>query len=418
MSVKKQNIQNYFLYETHVENIFISEYMPSAPDNAVKVYLLALMYAEQGLPLDDAAIAKKLGISSDDVARAWSYWQKCGAVRRLQKSAARPGEFDTEFINIKESAFGRRSDASVSTAEAAPFVLDDEVFSKLLRDIEAETRRLLEAREPEEIASWISEYGMEPDLILLGYRYCMQRGKSSRCRYVGVVLKDWIARGLTTAALAQDSLDADDRHYKFYRAVMKELGFNRSASEPEKRIMDKWFDELGCSLDEVKDAIKKTTGISNPNINYVNTVLTARYEEKNRVSEPVTQDNIFAKVTALYESIRAANEEKSAQMRSEIFTKVPRIRNIVDELKECSVDISKAMLRGGSGSAELDRQRKRSARLSSEKTALLEKNGYPANALDPIYDCRDCKDTGVLDDGSRCHCFSEKAEKLLRDNGR
>ena len=417
MSVKKQNIQNYFLYETHVENIFISEYMPSAPENAVKVYLLALMHAEQGLPLSDAALAKKLGISADAVAEAWSYWQKCGAVRRLQRSAERPGEYDIEFINIKESAFGRRSDASVSTAEAAPFALDDAVFSKLIRDVEAETKRLLESREPEEIASWISEYGMEPELILLGYRYCTQRGKSNRCRYVGAVLKDWMAKGLTTAALAQDSLDADDRHYKFYRAVMKELGFNRSASEPEKRIMDKWFDEFGCSLDEVKDAIRKTTGISNPNINYVNTILTARNEEKNRSSEPVTQENIFAKVTALYESIRAANEEKSAQIRSEIFTKVPRIRSIVDELKECSVDISKAMLRGGAGSAELEKHRKRSAKLSSEKAALLEKNGYPANALDPIFDCRDCRDTGVLDDGSRCHCFNEKAEKLLKNNG-
>ena len=416
MSVKKQNIQNYYLYETHVENIFISEYMPSAPENAVKVYLLALMHAEQGLPLDDQTIAKKLGISADEVAESWSYWQKSGAVRRLQRSAERPGEFDTEFINIKEAAFGRRTDASSSVADAAPFELDDADFSRLLRDVEAETKRLLESREPEEIAAWITQYGMEPDLILLGYRYCTQRGKSNRCRYVGAVLKDWIAKGLTTAALAQDSLDADDRHYKYYRAVMKELGFNRSASEPEKRIMDSWFDTLGCSLDEVKDAIRKTTGISNPNINYVNTILVSRNEEKNKKSEPVTQENLFSKVMALYDAARAANEEKSAKIRSDIFTEIPRIRSIMDELKECGVDISRAILRGGLGSAELEKQKKRQRSLIQERISLLEKHGYAPDALDPIYDCKDCKDTGYLDDGSRCHCFNEKAERLLKNN--
>ena len=57
MSVKKQNVQNYYLYDTEVENLFISEYMPSAPENAVKLYLLALMPAQQGLALFDAQAA-------------------------------------------------------------------------------------------------------------------------------------------------------------------------------------------------------------------------------------------------------------------------------------------------------------------------------------------------------------------------
>ena len=84
-------------------------------------------------------------------------------------------------------------------------------------------------------------------------------------------------------------------------------------------------------------------------------------------------------------------------------------------MKERSVDISRLMLRGGAGSSELDRCRKRIKELSAERAALLEKNGYPADAMDPVYSCRECKDTGVLDDGSRCRCFNEKAEKLLRN---
>ena len=67
MSVTKQQVQNYYLYDTEIEDLFISEYMPSAPENAVKVYLLALMYAQHGMPLDVPAMAKKLRIDASQI---------------------------------------------------------------------------------------------------------------------------------------------------------------------------------------------------------------------------------------------------------------------------------------------------------------------------------------------------------------
>ena len=412
MDYKKQNVQNYFLYDTHVENLFLSEYLPSAPENAVKVYLLALMHVQQGLPLDSAALAKKLRITAEDVDAAWDYWYKVGLVR-LTKNSQQGGK-NVEILNIREMVFGRRPENSAATAETAPFALDDEIFSRLLHDIESATGRLLEAREPEEVASWISEYGMDPEVILQGYKYCTSRGKSNRCRYVGAILKDWRAKGLVTADQVEDSLAASDRHYEFYRAVMKELGFHRSASEPEKRIMDTWFDKMSCSLDEVKDACRTTTGIGNPNINYVNSVLVSRYNEKNSGEKKPSEENLFARVDALYEQIRKDNAEKTERIRSEVFTKIPRIKSIMDEIRACGVAASRAMLRGGSGSAEVARQKEKAESLGREKARLLASFGYAPDALDAIYSCPKCRDTGVMDDGTRCSCFKEKAEMLLK----
>ena len=42
---------------------------------------------------------------------------------------------------------------------------------------------------------------------------------------------------------------------------------------------------------------------------------------------------------------------------------------------------------------------------------LLE-NGYPADFLDPIYDCPDCQDTGYVH-GQKCHCFRQAEIALL-----
>ena len=155
MSIKKQNIQNYYLYDTEVENLFISEYMPSAPENAVKLYLLALMHLGSGMQLTPDLAARKLGISLSQVDDAWTYWQKIGIARRTVRDPGRPQEYEIELLNIREMMYGRRPDAAPA-AQEAPIALDDEAFSKLLRDIESTTGRLLEAREPEEVASWIA----------------------------------------------------------------------------------------------------------------------------------------------------------------------------------------------------------------------------------------------------------------------
>ena len=416
MDYKKQNIQNYFLYDTPVDNLFITEYMVSAPEKAVKVYLLASMHAEYGLPLDAAGLARKLRISAEEVSDAWEYWVKQGLVRKVFKDPDNREDYAIELLNIREMMFGRRT-VTQSQPAPGPFLVDDEQLSRLLRDVEAETGRLLEAKEPEEIASWMSEYGMDPQVILLGYRYCTQRGRSNRFRYVGQVLKDWRAKGLATAAQVEDSLAAADRHFEFYRAVMKELGFHRSATEPEKRIMDSWFDKLECSLEDVMDACRKTTGISNPNINYVNSVLVGRYNEKHQEEQPVTQENLFARVEALYESIREENKKKTQQIRSDIFTKIPQMQSILKDIRECSFALSSAMLKRAGGT-ELAELRKKMEGLNAMKASLLAKNGYEENALEAVYDCPKCRDTGVLDDGSRCSCFAEKAEMLLKNNGR
>jgi len=415
MDFKKQNIQNYFLYDTQVENLFLSEYLPSAPENAVKVYLLALMHAQQGLPADNAALAGKLHISAAEVDTAWDYWYKCGVVRLLKKAGDQSPNYSVEFLNIREMVFGRGTGSSVPAA-AAPFALDDDELRRLLSDIETTTGRLLEAREAETVASWIAEFGMSPDVILMGYKYCTDRRKSNRLNYVGTVLKEWRAKGLVTVEQVEDNLALADRHYEYYRAVVKELGFHRSASEPEKRIMDSWFDKMGFSLEEVMQACQKTTGISSPNINYVNSILVSKYNEKNGGKDGTKPagESLFARVNALYEKIREENARKTEQTRSEVFTKIPRIKNIIEEIRDCGVAVSRGMLRGGAGSAEVAKQRQKIAALNSEKEQLLLSHGYSADALDAVYSCPKCRDTGVLDDGSRCSCFSEKAEMLIR----
>ena len=123
---------------------------------------------------------------------------------------------------------------------------------------------------------------------------------------------------------------------------------------------------------------------------------------------------LTSKIEKLYEQDRQQNAEKTKQIRSEIFTKIPRIRSILEEIRSCSFSVSKYLLMGESGKEAAARERAKIESLRKERDGLLTRAGYPLNALDTIYTCSKCKDTGQLEDGSRCSCYKDKMRLLTK----
>ena len=70
---------------TVVDNRFISELVPDAPENAVRVYLYGLMLAG-GAVSSPVSISDALKLSDAQVAEAFRYWEKCGIVRIIDGS--------------------------------------------------------------------------------------------------------------------------------------------------------------------------------------------------------------------------------------------------------------------------------------------------------------------------------------------
>ena len=81
MKIKSEDIKTEYLYDTSVENIFLNEYMPMAPENYVKVYLLAKMYMNSGHEIGEETLAKTLHIKVEEVKKALFYWSKQRALR-------------------------------------------------------------------------------------------------------------------------------------------------------------------------------------------------------------------------------------------------------------------------------------------------------------------------------------------------
>jgi len=421
MNFKRAAIKDFYLRDTSVENIFINEYMTQAPGDYVKVYLFALAYADFDMHMTNESIAKHLGMEDEDVLKAWTYWEKLGVVKKHYDKPGDKFHYQVEFLNLKELAYGKKP-KSRKTESGVPDrlkpLMEDDTIKDMYSEIERITGRMFGGREPAEILSWITDYNATPEMIVYAYSYCVKKRNHSNPKYVAAVVKEWANLGLKTVSQIEEYLEETDNRHYLYKRVLRALGFLRNATEEEKRIMDTWFDQMGFSIDKVLEACKKTTGISNPNINYINSVLKAwsgNGGEKQAASEESGKANSIASVMKYYEELRAKNEADAEARRAEVYRKIPRIRGIEEEMRNIGLQISKLMLSGApDAKSRIKAMKEKIDRLNEEKAFLMTENNFRIDYMDIMYSCPLCKDTGIQDTGERCICFVEKLGDLQK----
>ena len=70
---------------TTVDNLFVTEYLPAAPDGYVRVYLYALFSAQHPALAEPTLerFAAALGMTAQQVLDAMHYWQRMGKFKIL-----------------------------------------------------------------------------------------------------------------------------------------------------------------------------------------------------------------------------------------------------------------------------------------------------------------------------------------------
>ena len=402
--MKREKIQNEYMFDTKVENIFINEYMISAPGNFIKVYLVALMYADLNKEIDDDGLAKNLGLEVEEVKRAWKNWTELGVVRKVR------GEI--VFPQLKEGLYGKSTPEEtrkVTVDQNALHVLDNSLLKELFGEIERILSRPLNGVETDTILEWIDIIGATPEIIAFAYSYCVSR-KKENVKYIGKVVEGWTGRGFTTIPQVEKFLHENDQRHYVYKRIMKALGFTRNPSEEEKRIIDRWADEFNFSMEMILDACSKTSGISNPNINYVNSVLMNKNKDKTGKDEngQVSRKHVMD----YYEYIREKAEADAKIRREEVYAGMPKIAQIDDKIKANYVEITKLAFSGGADKQEkISMLRKENDNLNKEMQRTLIAGGVPSDYMEVHYKCPLCNDTGMLDDGSQCSCYIKRAEE-------
>ena len=441
-----------FLHRTKVENLFISEYLPDAPGDYVKVFLFGLMHAQYDLKPDRRELSKLLGLSVTEIEEAWIYWESRGLVRiEKEKDSSNEDVCSIVFIDKIEELYGKASDPQPQPSEETETadedlplyisidnmdfdeVINEKLVDRRLRELyekyQVTTGRTISRQETSKIEDAIKVYGIEPEIFDFAIDYCADLEKYS-IDYIFKVALRWTEDGCRTIEEAKRLLDRHSRRNDCYRQIFRALGFNRLPAPIDREIMDRWFDELNCSLAEVLDACSAAAGLREPNLKYVNKVIENRRLERGGVNTRLPKDSsrnvspsetsaeegspVSRKVLAdYYEFIREEDEKKREARIAEVLRKVPGMKEIFDA--ESSVNSRLLSLRPGSDNLDA-RQRLRAERIAIEESRkqLLAENGFPGDYLARKYRCSICRDTGYTDEGMVCSCCRERAAEAFR----
>jgi len=94
--------------------------------------------------------------------------------------------------------------------------------------------------------------------------------------------------------------------------------------------------------------------------------------------------------------------------KKEVYSKVPEIKAIDDEIAKTGFYISKSILKDPSSyKKSLNEIKKQMENLKMERAVHLTENNINIEYLDINYECNECEDTGYLSNGERCNCLKQ-----------
>lgn len=118
----------------------------------------------------------------------------------------------------------------------------------------------------------------------------------------------------------------------------------------------------------------------------------------------------YDEIVRQYNARQLHNQHIVETRIAEVYSQNARLQEIDDTISSCSISQAKKLLEGDS--CALSDLKQQIASLKEEKAALLCALGYPKDYFTPPYHCKDCRDTGYINN-KRCHCFKQAAIDLV-----
>ena len=112
-----------------------------------------------------------------------------------------------------------------------------------------------------------------------------------------------------------------------------------------------------------------------------------------------------------YSRRRDTHRREQQTRKREIYAKFPAYRELDQSVPDLSLRELTSRL-NGSERTDPSAFEGHLVDIEQQKAALLTAGGYPADYLEPVYDCPVCRDTGYID-GSKCRCLRQRELRIL-----
>ena len=295
---------------------FVRQDMKTLDEQQLKIYLLALMFAETKQKAEIKDIADILQIPIEDVV---------SALKELEKKTLI--SLSTTAITLKaphtENTTKRLTFKEYTPEEIAD--MDDKDVDKIVRCAEKTYGKLLSYAEISTIISLYKFLSIPREVLIILIEYTGALGRKTMS-YLKTAAMDWHERGIDSPKKAHEHITYLEQQKNYY-AQMKELFgiYGREFTKKEKEFLDKWA-ELKFTAEEIKESYEKTIDSTGKiSFAYMNKILTSddveftqKQEQKPRKKVKPTGFNNFTARNRDYDDIKAKAREKLKKRAEEL----------------------------------------------------------------------------------------------------
>ncbi len=327
---------------TPVNNRFIDEFMGSANDVQLKVYLylLRMLGANQATSVSD--LADKFNHTEREIIRALKYWEKQKLLTLDYDAGGIPvgihfRDLDTEYV-AERKIESSTSQSLAMFMEPSENVSPEPVYEKPAYEKPAyekpvyekpvysagDVREFKNREETAQIMFIAESYIGRPltpaemksllfltdvlqfsvDLIDYLIAYCVERDKKD-FKYIERVALNWAENNVTTPAQAKRFSKKYDKNVY---AIMNALGKTNAPTNKEAEYITRWTGEYGFDLDIILEACDRTVMATDRHrLEYAESILNSWHQEN------VQKKADIRKIDELYQQKKTSGKSASSK---------------------------------------------------------------------------------------------------------
>ena len=252
--------------KTVVDNIFINDFLPYAPNNCVKVYLMGLSKCANASAIDNNIenFANVLNCTVEEVEEAFRYWQEQGLVQILSTKPieVRYLPIQSNLGNVRKYKVDKYTDFNLQIQE-------------ILQG------RMITPTEYAEYYNVIENSHLEPEALVMIAKYCADlKGENVRYPYIVTIAKNWALEGVHTSIDVENKIKElgvlDDK----VSLVLNAIGTKRKVQLEDVQMLNRWLGEFDFDLNVIVYVAKRLSIKKKIDMLYLNNQLLKYYEMK------------------------------------------------------------------------------------------------------------------------------------------
>ena len=279
--MKLEHSENPMLFSnTQIPDVFFTEYFSMANGNFIKVYLYMLFLSKYNETIKLNDLSKTLAIDFKTIQDALKFWEDNGIITKKQTGYILNNLQEIELHKLytpKLTLSPEQIEKNKKNQTRAKAI--DAINNSFFQGIMSPSWYT-------DINLWFSKYQFDEQVMVSLFKYCYDKSALHR-NYVQVVADAWSKNNiktyndLETYYIQQEKLTAIEKN------ISKKLGLSRNLTQFEKGYIEKWVTEYKYNFPIIEIALKKTTSKSNPNFDYLNTLISDWHEHNLKEADDI-----------------------------------------------------------------------------------------------------------------------------------